>query len=351
MAKTRITERALADGLRPLPFRIRFYLDSYGVQLAAREIADSSQKSFGEVLARIDSPDSLQSTVDFGLTPDRLADLAHGLIQSAEELIVTSVEEAFCREGYALARRRHLEARENPFYRDIFPGLTRNTEPGNCFVDVRSDGVVFAPEPVDVELEARRLQNASQRTDARLHPEWVMKNLKQLGEGKAYRINGSEVDFGFSQLFVGELAEKLGRASMNGRYKIHWGERFSFGEKGVDCDLIIHAMDDLWADEVDAFVFFTMDTDFVPLLRRIAKNNKRVAVCGMKPVNELINAVGGRSNFMDLSEPPFFTPYDGTEFMWLREASFETLLKLEQDYLMPLRHQSRRRPRSSSKRA
>ena len=50
-----------------------------------------------------------------------------------------------------------------------------------------------------------------------------------------------------------------------GETKVHWGQDLGdFGEKGVDCDLIMQVMDDLHAGTVDVFVFMTNDMDFFP---------------------------------------------------------------------------------------
>ena len=198
------------------------------------------------------------------------------------------------------------------------------------FLDVRTDGVIFSPQRFDLTIEARRLQAAANRHTDPKNRQWFAKNRESLSNGKLYRWRGGEIDVSRTQDFVDKLAEGFGVASRAGRYNIHWSsQNLVFGEKGVDADLIVQAMEDLLQHEVDVFVFFTNDSDFIPLFQRIKNRDKSIYICGiaLNLSQHLLKAVGGEGSFFDLASSKLAPSFPE---VWLKSKEPADLKLLDQ---------------------
>lgn len=136
------------------------------------------------------------------------------------------------------------------------------------------------------------------------------------------------MNFDFTESFYDAVSDRVGYYSRLGESKVHWRQDLGdFGEKGVDCDLIMQVMDDLHSDKVDAFVFMTNDMDFFPLLERIRAEGKAVFLCGLERSvsKRLIDSVG-RDAFFDLANPQVITNLPSV-FMAKDQASREMALQ------------------------
>jgi hypothetical protein len=82
-------------------------------------------------------------------------------------------------------------------------------------------------------------------------------------------------------------------------------------------------MDDLRTGEVDVFAFFTNDSDFAPLIRRLKLEGKDVILCGtgVGVSLDLVNAIGSENTFFDLTGPEMAAGLD----VWLTSDEWEAL--------------------------
>jgi hypothetical protein len=137
---------------------------------------------------------------------------------------------------------------------------------------------------------------------------WIERNLATLPGGVFHYRNkdgsiGGPVDFDFTENFYDLVSDGVGYYSRLGESKVHWRQDLGdFGEKGVDCDLIMQVMDDLHSGKVDAFVFMTNDMDFFPLIERIRVEGKAVFLCGLEGrVSYRLIHSAGHDAFFDLA--------------------------------------------------
>ncbi|MDT8267743.1 NYN domain-containing protein, partial [Roseomonas sp. DSM 102946] len=153
------------------------------------------------------------------------------------------------------------------------------------YLNVSSNGIIYSPSKVDRHREIVRLKH--ELTEARLSRDiarvsWIERNLVTVPNGVFHRRNdngsiGGPVDFDFTERFYDAVANRVGFYSRLGEIKVHWRKDLDdFGEKGVDCDLIMQVMDDLYAGKVDAFVLMSNDMDFFPLMERVHAEGKAV---------------------------------------------------------------------------
>lgn len=179
------------------------------------------------------------------------------------------------------------------------------------YLNPTCEGIIYSTGKIDRDLEAHRLAKMLKRCPAsdEQRRAWIQKNLNSIRDGTFYYRNrdgsiGSPINFDFTEKFYDAVADEIKYYSRLGRTKVHWNTGLSdFGEKGVDCDLIMQVMDDLHSQEVDAFVFMTNDMDFFPLLQRVKDEGKDVFLCGLRECVswKLIDTVG-EASFFDLGD-------------------------------------------------
>ena len=316
-------EELVREGLTPIPFRIRFYLDSYRAQLVGKMIAHANRMRIETILSpemlklvpirpalQQEYIEELRQKIDLTDTPSNLAKLTTSVLWEAERQIVQAYERGLAKSGHAVAAQRDLFSAAlslsmgNDFYeKSVASGYNGSFDKGSSFLDVKSDGQIFAPEPLDVSYHVRRLKSLRARKPKETR-NWLDQNIASIPDGRLIQRDGREIDFGFSQDFVDNLAQRLGGSSRSGHYNIWWSERLSLKEKGVDADLIMKVMDDLLADEIEVFAFFTNDGDFAPLFERIRKSGKGLVLCGAGPniSKDLRKYLHSERSFFDLTD-------------------------------------------------
>lgn len=69
-------------------------------------------------------------------------------------------------------------------------------------------------------------------------------------------------------------------------------------EKGVDVDLACQAMEDAVHDKHDIYVIVSADSDFLPLVRRLQRLNRKVKIVG--PYHATAREVGEDASFTNI---------------------------------------------------
>lgn len=314
------------EGCKPIPANIAVYIDGYGAKLTAEALYEEGDKQLYEMLRAQseDKPGRLEGLYDAlhkPPAPSVHADLISLCLALVELHVVAIMEERISAAGTVVRPNSWLVNKSNPLefemegvthnVLDLFHPLTERQFEAGHYLDVTCNGTIFAPRRINPEAEVYRLRQ--ELVSARLRNDqsrvaWIEKNLSTIPDGVLHRRMrdgsiGWAVDFQSLERFYEAVAQQVGDYSDWGETKVHWGHDLGdFGEKGVDCDLIMRVMDDLHSGQVDAFVFITNDMDFFPLIERIRHQNKAVFLCGLggRVSNRLKRAVG-KDNFFDFT--------------------------------------------------
>jgi uncharacterized LabA/DUF88 family protein len=315
--------------LQPIQVRIRIYVDGYGAKLSAGKLYYLADKRLHEHLRsqpRRDDEAASDLYNEFHAPPsaDVFAEITSFCLNLVELKAVSEIEQRYLAKGTPVFPNAMLVNRSNPLMvpangkeenlLELLHPLTEAEYSAKHFISAQSDGIIFVPKKIERQREKAILTQELKKCAGsdQLRAAWIRKNLEAIDEGKFYYRDkksggvGPAVDFQFSEKYYEEVASRIGSYSRLGETKINWRYDLSgFGEKGVDCSLIMQAMDDLHLDNVDAFVFMTNDTDFLPLVSRIISEGKHVFICGREGSvsTKLIKTVGGNSYFDLLAEP------------------------------------------------
>ena len=334
--------------LQPIPVRIRIYVDGYGAKLTAGELYDLADKRLQEHLRsqpRRDGETESDLYNEFHAPPSAevYAEITSYCLSLVELKAVSAIEQRYLAKGTPVFPNSMLVNRSNPLMvtakgreKNILEVLHPLTEEEYCakhFISAQSDGIIFAPKKIDRRKEKSRLTQELQRCvkSDHMRSAWIRKNLEAIDQGKIYyrKRNGElgpAVDFQFSETYYEEVASRIGKYSRLGESKIHWRRDLGdFGEKGVDCSLIMQVMDDLHEDNVDAFVIMTNDMDFFPLVTRIISEGKHVFICGREgSVSAKLIQTVGRKSFFDLLAEPIVTSLP-TVFMAMQNPELRSV--------------------------
>lgn len=323
-------DEAHLNALEPHPFRINFYIDGYGALKTSEALYDLGDKALEKHLRE----QSSQQNTDYAPLYSHFyappaapvfAEILSYCLAFTEIAVVSEIESRSAAIGKPFFPNALLVDRSNPVNINLgsatvnlLEALHPLSEEEFCagkYLDVSSEGIIYSAEKIERETEKAKLIREIARNKGKdpLYIEWMKKNLESLDEGVIHYQNrngtiGNPINFESSEVFFDEVADRIGFYSRWGKNKVHWKNRLKhFGEKGVDCDLIMQVMDDLHGGQVDAFVFMTNDMDFFPLMKRIKLEGKHVFLCGLKGPErvsyKLIETVG-EENFFNLLEDP-----------------------------------------------
>lgn len=294
------------DGCKPIPLRIGVYIDGYGAKKNADVLYEKGDIKLREHLrsqAKGDSTlfDLYYDKFQTPYGPDIYAEIISFCLSLVELHVVAVMEDRYRAAGTRLRPNAllvnqsnpmeiELEGRKHNVIEALFP-VTEEQSQASHYLDIVCHGTIFAPCKIDRKREIGRLTR--ELADAQRHGEtarvrWIKHNLETIPKGKFHRRRddgsiGGPIDFDFVERFYDAVSKRVGSYSRWGELKVHWSQDLGdFGEKGVDCDLIMRVMDDLHADTVDAFVFMTNDMDFFPLIKRIQHQYKAVFLCGLE---------------------------------------------------------------------
>lgn len=315
--------------LKPVPLKICYYIDGYGAKLSSEVLYDIGDKRLHEHLRSQDgisaaAAEQLYDKLYTPPTPEIFAEILSYSLALIELYVISTIEDRMRARGTPVYPNALLVNKSNPLNLEI-NGKTWNILEtlypiredeflAENYLDISSDGTIYSTGKVDrdkqVAILKRELENCRRFGDTS-RIAWLEKNVASVRDGKFHYRNrdgsiGRPVDFEFSEAFYDAVSDRIGYYSRLGESKIHWRQDLSdFGEKGVDCDLIMQVMDDLYQDNVDVFVFMTNDMDFFPLIERLVAKGKSVFICGIegRVSYRLINAVGEKS-FFNLKEEP-----------------------------------------------
>ncbi len=305
----RISEHTIdpqrSGGRKPLNRKINFYVDGFGAYKTCQQLYEIGDSRLEEHL-RSESKDDmakwrkLYDHLYAPPAPSVFAEILSFSLALIELHVVSKVEEKIRLGGTALYPNALLVNQSNPINVEV-----GNTE-GNLlealypldeedflaehYLNPTCDGIIYSTGKIDRNSEARRLEGLLRNCPAHDGQQraWLEKNLDSIHDGKFFYRNrdgsiGSPLNFDFTEEFYDAVADGIGYYSRLGRTKVHWNTGLSdYGEKGVDCDLIMQVMDDLHSGGVDVFVFMTNDMDFFPLIQRIQDDGKDVFLCGLK---------------------------------------------------------------------
>lgn len=309
--------------------RINFYVDGYGAKLSSERLYDIGDRLLDQHLRDQDNLTAAKAKQLYDMyyappSPEIYAEIL-GFLLSAVELSVTSaIEERLRKQGEPVFPNALLVNKSNPLQVEV-GGKTGNLlealyplgddeAAAGRYLDVTCEGIIYSTREIDRELQLGRLEAELRRCPPsdKSRAAWLRKNIETIGDGVVHYRNadgsvGRPINFEFSEAFFDEVSARIGYYSRLGQSKVHWRQGLSdFGEKGVDCDLIMQVMDDLHSGAVDVFVFMTNDMDFFPLVERLQAEGKHVFLCGLggNVSYRLIEAVGPDA-FFDLLDPSF----------------------------------------------
>ena len=315
------------DGCKPIALNIGVYIDGFGAMKSAADIYEKGDKELYEHLRSEAKGDSalhknLSDSHHIPLGPEIYAEIISFCLALVELHVVAVMEDRYRGAGTPIRPNALLVNQSNPLnieFEDrthnvldaLFP-VTEEQRRAGHYLDVTCNGIIYSTRKIDRQYEIGRLRR--ELAEARHFRDtdrmkWIERNLTTIPNGVFHRRKpdgsiGGPVDFHFVENFYDAVSDRVGYPSRWGETKVHWGKDLDdFGEKGVDCDLIMQVMDDLHAGTVDAFVFMTNDMDFFPLIERLRAEGKTVFLCGLKGKvsHRLIKAVGGNDAFFDLS--------------------------------------------------
>lgn len=323
-------DEKLTANLEPVPTRVRFYVDGYRAKLIGEDLWERGLRAFRDLLkehiasGKLDEDAAGQTYARYA-RDKRYAVTARLLsfaIAYAELDVIDQLEAKSHRDGRPVFPNSYLVNISNPWELDGLEGnliaalsgtqISDDQIAAAQYLDVTCDGKVFAPGKVNRGAEISKLKN---RLETCPHDEQdlLRKNIDLIKQG-CYQAETSRAptNFGETEAFVDLLAQEIGKISQLGVYNIYrgYGGIKGLKEKGVDCDLIMAAMDDLHGDLVDTFVFLTHDGDFAPLLRRIKAEGKEVFLAGLSQSEK--GRVSGR--LQDAIKPNKLIDLSGDEF-------------------------------------
>lgn len=274
------------NGCKPIALNIGVYIDGYGAMKSADVLYDTGDRKLYEHLRSEAKGNSTLHKHLYDIThtppgPEVYAEIISFCLALVELHVVAEIEARYRAAGTALRPNALLVNQSNPLPIEVegrkhnllealIPVTEEQWQAGH-YLNVTCKGTIYSPRKIDRQREIGRLKkelaDARRRgDDARMM--WIEKNLATVPNGVFhYRKRdgsiGGPVDFDITERFYDAVADRVGYYSRLGESKVHWGKDLSdFGEKGVDCDLIMQVMDDLHAGTVDAFVFMTTDMDF-----------------------------------------------------------------------------------------
>lgn len=314
------------DGCKPIALNIGIYIDGYGAKKSADVLYDLGDKELYEHLRGDANGDAtlhkrLYDTFHTPHSPAIYAEIISFCLALVELHVVAVMEHRYRAAGTPIRPNALLVNQTNPLEIELkgskhnllealFPATDEQWLAGH-YLDVACNGTIYSTGKIDRKREIARLERelavASRRSDtARMA--WIEHNLTTIPGGVFHRRNrdgsiGGPVDFDFTESFYDAVSQQVGYYSRLGESKVHWRQDLGdFGEKGVDCNLIMQVMDDLHADTVDAFVLMTNDMDFFPLIERIRAEGKAVFLCGFEGhVSYRLIKAAGRDAFFDLT--------------------------------------------------
>lgn len=316
------------DGCKPIALNISVYIDGYGAQISAAKLYDKGDDNLHKHMGTVAKGDAekhkqIYDKLHIPHSPEIYAELISFCLALVELHVVAVMENRYRAAGTPIRPNALLVNQSNPLKIELgdrehnmlvaMHPVTEEEFLADHYLDVTCSGIIFSPMKIDRQYEIGRLKKelarARQRGETARIP-WIEHNLKTIPNGVLHYFKrdgtiGAPVDFDSVERFYDAVSSRVGYYSRLGESKVHWGKNLSdFGEKGVDCDLIMQVMDDLHAGQVDAFVFMTTDMDFFPLVERIRAEGKAVFLCGLKGdvATRLIDAVGSDA-FFDLSDP------------------------------------------------
>ncbi len=316
------------DGCRPIALNIGVYIDGYGAMKNAERLYDRGDKELYEHLRRETKGDvaghkRLYDTFHSSPSPAIYAEILSFCLALVELHVVAVMEDRYRAAGTAIRPNALLVNQSNPLEIELdegrhnllealFPVSEEEWQAGH-YLDVACAGTIYSTGKIDRERQVkilRRELEAARRAGDSSREAWIKRNLATLPKGIFHYRNadgsiGGPVDFDFTENFYDAVSDRVGYYSRLGESKVHWRQDLGdFGEKGVDCDLIMQVMDDLHSDKVDAFVFMTNDMDFFPLIERIRAEGKAVFLCGLEGrVSYRLIHSAGRDAFFDLASP------------------------------------------------
>lgn len=341
-------DHALLDALEPHPFRINFYVDGYGAKLNAEKLYDIGDQALEKHLrdqSELQNTDPVPLYNHFYAPPAApvFAEILSYCLAFTEMAVVSRIEERAAKVGKPFFPNALLINQSNSvninldvISGNILEALYPLSEEEFCagrYLDVSSDGIIYSTGKIDREGEKAKLRRDIERNNRGdpLYLEWLKTNLASLDNGVFHYRNrdgtvGKPINFEFSERFFDEVADRIGYYSRWGKSKVHWRSGLSdFGEKGVDCDLIMQVMDDLHGGEVDAFVFMTNDMDFFPLMERLRLEGKHVFLCGREGhVSQKLIQTVGREAFFNLLDDAVVKNLPSV-FMSMKNPEFRNL--------------------------
>ncbi|WP_203072557.1 NYN domain-containing protein [Falsiroseomonas ponticola] len=322
-------------GCKPIRLNIGIYIDGYGAKLSAAELYEiGHNKLYDHLLLQSNGDLTLQQALyDKFNTPDGpeiYAEMLSFCLALVELNVVARMEARYRAAGTQLRPNALLVNQSNPLDVEIgarkhnllealFP-ISEEQSHADHYLSVSCKGAIYAPKKIDRQRQIRELKaelSKANRNGDTERKNWINRNLETVPKGVLHYYNskertiGKRVDFDFTERFFDAVAERVGDYADWGETKVHWGTDLrDFGEKGVDCNLIMDVMDDLHAGTVDVFVIMTKDMDFFPLIERLRHEGKAVFLCGLKgnashhlkekASRRLIEAAG-RDQFLDLA--------------------------------------------------
>lgn len=319
-------EKQTLDGCKPIALNIGIYIDGFGAKRSADVLYDLGDRELYEHLRTDADGDArlhkrLYNTFHSPPSPEVYAELISFCLALVELHVVASLEDRYRAQGTPIRPNALLVNQSNPLNIELeegrhnllealFPASEEEWGAGH-YLDVFCDGTIYSTKKIDRAREIDNLQrelSAARRVGDTSRVAWIERNLSTLPTGTVHYRNkdgsiGGPIDFEFTERFYDAVSDRVGYYSRLGESKVHWRQDLSdFGEKGVDCDLIMQVMDDLRADNVDAFVFMTNDMDFFPLIERVHAEGKAVFVCGLEGrVSYRLIKSAGRDAFFDLA--------------------------------------------------
>jgi uncharacterized LabA/DUF88 family protein len=313
------------DGCKPIALNIGVYIDGYGAKKSADELYDEGDRKLYDHLRNEATGDStlhqhLFDEFHIPPGPEICAEIISFCLALVEFHVVAVMEDRYRADGIPIRPNAllvnqssplkiELDGRNHNVLEALFPVTEEQSQAGH-YLDVACRGIIYSTSKIDRQREIirlkRELAEASKCGDtARMR--WIERNLATIPNGVFHRRKhdgsiGGPIDFDFTERFYEAVADRVGYYSDLGETKVHWRQDLGdFGEKGVDCDLIMQVVDHLHAGTVNAFVFMTNDMDFFPLIERIRAAGKAVFLCGLKGnVSYRLIEAAGHDAFFDL---------------------------------------------------
>ncbi|MDT0506928.1 NYN domain-containing protein [Novosphingobium sp. MMS21-SN21R] len=337
------------DGCKPIALNIGMYIDGYGAKKSTDVLYDRGDKELyehlrGEAKGDVALHKRLYDAFHCPPAPAFYAEILSFCLALVELHVVAVIEDRYRAAGTSIRPNALLVNQSNPLEIDLqglqhnvlealFPASDEEWQAGH-YLDVACEGTIYSTGKIDRERQAgmlRRELDAARRVSDTSRVAWLERNLATIAGGVFHYRNqdgsiGGPVDFDFTESFYEEVSDRVGYYSRLGESKVHWRQDLGdFGEKGVDCDLIMQVMDDLHADKVDAFVFMTNDMDFFPLIERIRAEGKAVFLCGLEgSVSYRLIRAAGRDAFFDLTGPQMLASL-ATVFMAAKKPSMRVM--------------------------